>query len=343
MISYRSPGKHGTIFPPVDEVPLPRYNSSKKAEGETSMPMQIIHADPAKITADAIVSSTGSELPEVREQDGNLISGEAVITPASGFPAKYSIYVSGPVWQDGRHGEEETLRRCYETALSLAVEHHCKSIVFPLLSAGSCGFPKDIALKIAADVFREFLAEQELLIILAVPDRRLFSLPKNLRAEVKRFLKDTEEGLQTELACSCSAQSCPPYSVREFRIAPELDLSDLLSHPEAGFSETLLKLIARTGKKDSEIYKKANVDRKLFSKIRHTPDYRPSKATAVAFAIALELNLDETKDFLSRACFALSHSSKADIIVEYFIRQKNYDIFQINETLFAFGQPLLGV
>ena len=119
-------------------------------------------------------------------------------------------------------------------------------------------------------------------------------------------------------------------------------LKDMLQKTDAGFSETLLKLIDRTGKKDAEIYKKANIDRKLFSKIRGNPAYKPSKATALAFAIALELDLNETRDFIGRAGYALSHSSKFDIIVEYFILQRNYNVMELNETLFAFDQPLIG-
>jgi len=133
-----------------------------------------------------------------------------------------------------------------------------------------------------------------------------------------------------------------PMAARAPAKAPADELDSLLAGLDAGFSETLLKLIDRTGKKDSEIYKKANVDRKLFSKIRNNPDYKPSKTTAIAFALALELDLEETKDFIARAGFALSRSSKFDVIIEYFIQRKQYDVFAINEALFAFDQSLLG-
>lgn len=123
---------------------------------------------------------------------------------------------------------------------------------------------------------------------------------------------------------------------------PKRKLEDLLKEMEDTFSENLFRWIIKKDKTNPEVYKKANMDRKLFSKILNNKDYKPSKINAVALAIALELNLDETKDFIGRAGYALTHSSRFDIIVEWFILQGNYNIFEINEVLFAFDQPCIG-
>ena len=129
-----------------------------------------------------------------------------------------------------------------------------------------------------------------------------------------------------------------------FAAAParKVRLEDMLKKTDAGFSETLLRLIDESGRKDAEVYKAANIDRKLFSKIRSNPAYRPSKATALALAFALRLDLPQTRDLIGRAGYSLTHASVMDIIVEYYIESKNYDIFALNETLFRYDQPLLG-
>ena len=279
------------------------------------------------------------------------------------------IHTVGPVWNGGKYGEKEKLVSCYRTSLALAKEHKCETVAFPLISSGIFGYPKDQALRVAVDTIGEFLMENDMTVYIVIFDRAAYQISGKLFADIAEYIDDhyvdehtdsrrerlsrvdllfkRRSAAQDEPSCDRLAMppelsalpSGPAAALRE--PAPGT-LDDLLDELDAGFSETLLKLIDRTGKKDSEIYKKANVDRKLFSKIRNNPDYQPSKATAIAFAIALELDLEETKDFIARAGFALSRSSKFDVIIEYFIKQKNYDVFAINEALFAFDQSLLG-
>ncbi len=130
-----------------------------------------------------------------------------------------------------------------------------------------------------------------------------------------------------------AAASCMPQS---------MSLADRVSHISDTWQELLFNLIDEKGYTDTEVYKKANVDRKLFSKIRSDSDYQPKKITAVAFALALELNLDEAKDFLARAGYAFSTSSVFDLIIMYFIENEVYDIYQINLALFEHDQPTIG-
>ncbi|MGN0633556.1 MAG: macro domain-containing protein [Oscillospiraceae bacterium] len=317
----------------------------------------------------AIHKKAGHELLSARQKIGSIDFGDAVITPGFRLDAKYVIHTVGPVWNDGNMGEEQILSSCYSKSLTLAKENNCESVAFPLIATGNYGFPKPLALQIAVREISAFLMKNDMLIYLVVFDKEAFELSEKLFKSVSSYIDENyirsktidEYGLHSERrrgkglfrrSSRMSREICPPQASKEesseisFAAAHPMnadDLSQLLNGLDASFSETLLKLIDRTGKKDSEIYKKANVDRKLFSKIRNNKDYKPSKTTALAFAFALELDIDETRDFIARAGFALSHSSKFDVIVEYFIVNGNYNVFELNEVLFAFDQPLIGV
>ena len=326
------------------------------------MPLIIVRNDITTMRVDAIVNAANESLlggggvdgcihraagPELLAECrtlGGCKTGDAKITKAYRLPCQYVIHTVGPVWNGGSHGEWELLVSCYRTSLALARKHHCQTVAFPLISSGVYGYPKEQALRTAMDAIGAFLLEHDMTVYLVIFDRRAYQISGKLFADIAEYIDDhyveahTDPGAERlrrgALHREMAVPMCAPMA------APALD--DLLEHLDAGFSETLLRLIDRSRKKDSEVYKKANVDRKLFSKIRNNPNYKPSTPTALAFAIALELDLAETKDLLARAGYALSRSSKFDVIIEYFISQRNYNIYEINEALFAFDQSLLG-
>ena len=330
------------------------------------MPLEIVRNDITKMSVDAIVNAAKESLlggggvdgcihraagPELLQECrtlGGCRTGEAKITGAYRLPCKYVIHTVGPVWNGGEYGEREQLASCYQTSLALAKEHCCETVAFPLISSGIFGYPKDQALRVAVDTIGEFLLHNDMTVYIVIFSRTAYQISSKLFADIAEYVDDHYVDAHTD----SQRERLRRMSVLESRTlsadaaaAPMAvgGLDSLLAHLDAGFSETLLKLIDRSGKKDAEVYKKANVDRKLFSKIRNNPDYKPSKATAIAFAIALELSLPETRDLIARAGYALSPSSKFDVIIEYFIMQRDYDIFKINEALFAFDQSLLGV
>ena len=329
------------------------------------MPFEIVRSDITKMSVDAIVNAANSalatgggvcgaifaaagydQLDGACRAIGHCDVGQAVITDGFHLPAKYVIHAVGPIWRGGGQNESALLKSCYIRSLQLAERNGCQSIAFPLISSGIYGYPKAEALKIAVSAIGEFLLEHEMQVYLAIFDRNAMLLSEKLYSNLKSYIDDHYVDAHTD----SRRERMRRMGVVESRMLTAYEdapmaasgLDEALAHLDAGFSETLLKLIDRSGKKDTEVYKKANVDRKLFSKIRNNPDYKPSKPTAVAFAIALELSLPETHDLIARAGYALSPSSKFDVIIEYFIMQRDYDIFKINEALFAFDQSLLG-
>lgn len=329
------------------------------------MPFEIVRNDIVNMKVDAIVNTAnprpiigagtdkavhdkaGARLLLARKEIGNIAVGEAAITPAFDLDANYVIHTAGPIWKDGRSGEEELLASCFRNSLGIAKKKDCESIAFPLISTGSYGFPKPLALQIAVREISSFLMENEMQVYLVVFEKQSFELSEKLFKSVSSYIDANYVSDKMNLEYGTSKVRRRNYEdmllhESSYEITSKMpNLEGMLNNLDRGFSETLLDLIDRTGKKDSEIYKKANVDRKLFSKIRNNVNYKPSKATALAFAIALELSMDETDDLLARAGIALSQSNKFDVIVRYFIENKKYDIFELNSVLFEFDQPLI--
>lgn len=330
------------------------------------MPLQIVRNDITKMKVDAIVNAANSSLlggggvdgaihaaagPKLLQECktlGGCETGSAKITSAYKLPCKYVIHAVGPRWQGGAYNEKKLLESCYQTSLELAKAHECESIAFPLISSGIYGYPKDQALKVAMDAIRDFLLENEMQVYLVIFDKAAYQISEKRFADIAEYIDDNYVDEHTDYRRESMRMSMPMQPLMQYELCeskcmePEENLEHLLTHIDESFSEMLLRKIDEKGMSDAECYKKANIDRKLFSKIRSNAQYKPSKPTAIAFAIALELNLEETEDMLRKAGFALSNSNKFDIIIEYFISRGNYNIFEINEALFAFDQSLLG-
>lgn len=329
------------------------------------MPFYIVREDLTKMRCDAIVTpadsslsggggldaaihkAAGAELDAACRTVGRCPVGDAAITAGYGLLCKYLIHAVGPVWTGGGQGEETLLRQCYRRSLALADDRHCESIALPLISAGNKGYPREAALRVAESEIERFLQSHEMEVYLVVYDRSAFLLGRARFADLREYIDERyveahpyRRGMTAPLSAPCAPRFEPLEDTRENAVAPEL--RRLLQQMDESFSQMLLRKIDEKGMTDAECYKKANVDRKLFSKIRSDPQYKTRKTTALAFAVALELDMDETRELLSKAGFALSRSSRFDVIVEYFIERGIYDIFEINEALFAFDQSLLG-
>lgn len=326
------------------------------------MPLEIVNMDITRMSVDAIVNAANSSLlggggvdgaihraagprllAECRTLGGCEV-GAAKITLGYDLPAKHVIHTVGPVWRGGDHQEAELLAACYRESLQLAIQHELESIAFPLISTGIYGYPIDRAIRIAIAEIEQCLKSAELKVYLVVFDMTSFSLPATLRSELRKFLEDEylPEPVISDLSEDAGNFSFRSVLSSPMSVAKARKLSDLFAGLEETFSQMLLRLIDEKGMTDAETYKRANIDRRLFSKIRNDIHYKPSKSTVLAFAVALRLNLDETKDLLLKAGYALSNSSKFDLIIRYFIEQNIHNIFEINEALFAFEQPQLG-
>ena len=328
------------------------------------MPLLLVQNDITTMQVDAIVNAANESLlsgggvdgaihraagPELLAECRTLNgckTGQAKLTKGYRLPAKFVIHTVGPIWRGGGHGERELLVSAYRSSLELALAGGCETVAFPLISSGVYGYPKDQALKVAVDTIGEFLLSHDMTVYLVIFDRTAYTIGGKLFADIAAYIDDRYVEAHTDRYENQRRRmvmtSMPMAAAEQAAAAAPTGLDEALSKLDESFSQMLLRKIDECGMTDAQCYKKANIDRKLFSKIRSDVHYKPSKPTAMAFAVALELPLVEAREMLEKAGFAFSHASKFDIIVEYFIAHQNYNIFEINEALFAFDQSLLG-
>lgn len=345
-------------------------------KGDDDLPFKIIRNDITKVKADAIVNTANPEpiyasgtdaaiymaagaddLLAERRKIGRIAPGEVAVTDAFQLPAKYIIHTVGPAWVDGSHGEYDVLRSCYRKSLLIADQLGCESIAFPLIATGVYGFPKDQALEIALEIIREHLKDSDLNVVLVVFGRSSYQIAAGLTEQIEEYIDENYVSERAEeeyggpigtlsgeryrrrlLAESMTLYAEPEYAPQQKKAS----LEDVLNNLGESFQARLLRMIDERGMTDPEVYKRANVDRKLFSKIRCNENYIPKKKTIVALAIALRLNLDDTRDLLASAGLMLTNNSKSDVIVSFCIENGIYDIYEVNALLFQFQQPILG-
>lgn len=344
------------------------------------MPFEIVRNDITQMQVDAIVNAAsrhprvnagvdaaihkkaGPSLLEARKKIGYIQPGTAAITPAFNLDAEYVIHAATPIWMDGLHGEVKLLRQSYDMCLELAVQNNCDSIAFPLLASGNHGFPKSKALQVAIGAFSEFLMEHEMQIYLVVFSKDSVKLSEKLVHNVacyidENYVEEYEQEIYggvneerrrdryqmrriMEMQSDCMMAPCASEPIEKASVG--MSLGDFIKEKDAGFTETLLSLIKKKGLKNATVYKKANISKQHFSKIINDPNAKPSKQTAIALALALELDVEATKDLIGRAGYALTNSSTFDLIIRYFIEHKQYNVIEINIALYEFDQSLLG-
>ncbi len=357
------------------------------------MPLQIVHRNIVNMTCDAIVNPSNTELdpgggvdlaihtaagPELlaycRELGGCEV-GKAKISPAFKLSCKYVIHTVGPHWGDGPLSAL-WLSDCYTHCLELAVARGCKSIAFPLISAGTHGYPKDQVMQIALKAIGDFLLKQELMVYLVIYDRGSYDLERRLGTRLREYI---DERYSYECDClteySAIKQKAPPRPSRIERRysasndlpksalplsapcateclaapcedlpakgrSPKLSLDDYIKLDKK-FAYKLSDLIAEKGMTSVECYKKANVSKQTWYKIETDPNYKPNKKTVLSFSIALKLDLEQTKNLLNSVGFALSTSSVFDLILMYCIENRIYNVHEIDAILFRYDQETL--
>jgi len=318
----------------------------------------------------AIHKAAGPELLKECKTLHGCDTGKAKITKGYNLPAKYIIHTVGPVWNGGNNGEEELLRSCYRESLKLALEYSCESIAFPLISSGAYNYPVDKALEVATDEIRKFLADHEMNITMTVFDKKMFLVKNSDISKIDEYISRNLK-YPPEFYCEAPKRSKPGKGSEDSILIEKKRLNSSrkrnidferingMTEVEYGyvsecydslpefktdesFSQMLLRLIDEKGLTDVEAYKKSNIDKKLFSKIKSNINYKPKKETVYAFVFGLQLGLNDAEELLHKAGYSISDSILSDVIIKYFIENKKYDIFEVNNTLYFYDQKLLG-
>ena len=321
------------------------------------MPFQIIRNDITKVKADAIVNTANprpvigggtdsaiyraageAELLAERRKIGDIAPGQAAATPAFSLSAKYIIHTVGPAWTDGDHGERDILRSCYEKSLELAAELKAESIAFPLIATGVNGFPKDEALHIALSAIQKFLLTHDMTVIISVFDKDSFELSGKLFSGIDEYIDEHYAADTADSEYSYDGMNNRALYERERmrlrRQHPKPDsLDDVLANADEDLCSMLMRLMRERNLDPPDVYKKIFLDRQIFSSIQCKRGYTPKKMTLLGIAIAMELDIPTTREFLSKAGYALSSADKTDLCIEYFMKNKHYNIIDINTAL----------
>ena len=310
------------------------------------------------------------------EQIGFVPEGNVFLTPGFQLRARYIIHAVSPLYIDGKQEEEKKLRSCYRKSLKLADEYRIRSIAFPLISTGSFAYPKEEGMRIAVDEIQAFLRSHEMDVFLVVFDGQGASSGRRIYPDLNRYLErkyapaeyvsenrkkrswfsaslkrhePADLSLSEETAPSAPRASSSRYSIEEeweeasfdFENRHVRQLEERMRHLSDTFSQYLMYLIKEKHMENTEVYKRAIVDKKIFSKIKSNINYHPQKLTALCLCIGAKLNLDEARDLLARAGYALSPCDKTDIIFSYFIENQIYDMIELDIQLEEHGLPCI--
>lgn len=341
------------------------------------MPLYYIRTDLTKFKCDAIVLSADSSLLNGGGVFGAAASvggndfflalralkgcalGLAKSFKNSRFPCEHIIVTAAPTWKDGKSGEIRILTACYINSLEKALSKGCKKVAVNLIDSRIYGFPSEIAQIVAVESISSYLETHDMDVYLVSFDYKQYGEQRDTSKLLERFLDDYYNGydqslIKKEVDAFVGGQvtksivgtkkvvfgrhTIPKPDL--FKISKELE--ERLKERDESFSTMLFRKIDELGIKDSDCYTRAHISKQVFSKIRCKNDYRPTKQTVLALAVALELSLEETVEMLRKAGFAFSQNSCFDIIVTFFIQNQIYDIGTINEYLYQYDQSLLG-